>query len=257
MIRTVPLKEDFKLAGLLGVLATLATAALFPYLLLMMPQALAKLPGPLWVVIIAQCLQAGLLLTLLSFFGLRLGHRVGLDAPWLRAVLFGRERSRQPWLAAMAFGIFAGLLIVGLDPLFAPHMPAPLHPQAPVAAQASAWAGLLASFYGGIAEELLLRLFLMTLLVWLLSLLVGGRPRTSQFWIAIALAAMLFGAGHLPAAAGMWPLDAVVVTRTIVLNSLAGLVFGWLYWKRGLESAILAHFAADLVVHVAAPLAFG
>jgi hypothetical protein len=31
-------------------------------------------------------------------------------------------------------------------------------------------------------------------------------------------------------------------------------VFGWLYWRRGLEAAIVAHFAADLVLHVAAPL---
>jgi membrane protease YdiL (CAAX protease family) len=35
-----------------------------------------------------------------------------------------------------------------------------------------------------------------------------------------------------------------------VLNSLAGLVFGWLYWRRGLKAAMVAHFSADLVLHV-------
>ena len=38
------------------------------------------------------------------------------------------------------------------------------------------------------------------------------------------------------------------------MNDLAGLAFGWLYWKRGLESAMLAHFSADMTVHVIAPL---
>jgi membrane protease YdiL (CAAX protease family) len=46
----------------------------------------------------------------------------------------------------------------------------------------------------------------------------------------------------------------VVVGRTILVNAAAGLVFGWLYWRRGLEVAMLAHFSADLVLHVAAPL---
>ena len=36
----------------------------------------------------------------------------------------------------------------------------------------------------------------------------------------------------------------------VVLNSLAGIAFGWLYWRRGLEAAMIAHFAADLVLHV-------
>jgi len=39
--------------------------------------------------------------------------------------------------------------------------------------------------------------------------------------------------------------------RAIVLNGLVGVIAGWLYWRRGLESAMVAHFCADLVVHVA------
>jgi membrane protease YdiL (CAAX protease family) len=44
-------------------------------------------------------------------------------------------------------------------------------------------------------------------------------------------------------------------TRTLLLNGIAGLVFGWFYVRHGLESAMLSHFCADLVLHVAAPLA--
>lgn len=31
-------------------------------------------------------------------------------------------------------------------------------------------------------------------------------------------------------------------------------VFGWLYWKKGLESAMIAHFSADIIIHVCLPL---
>jgi len=259
VVSPVPtLKEDLKLAAVFGVLSGLATAALFPYLVVIMPQLLAKLTMPLWLVIVLQSVQAGVLLMLLSLAGLRMGHRVGLGAPWLRATLFGGPRIRQPWLAAVVLGLFSGLLILGIDPLFAPHMPALLHPETPpTTGQASAAAGFLASFYGGIGEEVMLRLFLMTLLVWMQAKLERGRTHALHFWIAIVLAAVLLGVGHLPAAAEIWPLDAVVVARTLVLNGIAGLVFGWLYWKHGIESAMLAHFSADLMLHVVAPLAMG
>jgi hypothetical protein len=29
-----------------------------------------------------------------------------------------------------------------------------------------------------------------------------------------------------------------------------GIAFGWLFWKWGLESAVVAHFTADVVLHV-------
>jgi hypothetical protein len=42
------------------------------------------------------------------------------------------------------------------------------------------------------------------------------------------------------------------------LNGVLGVAFGRLYWKKGLESAMIAHFSADIVLHVitaaAAPL---
>jgi membrane protease YdiL (CAAX protease family) len=41
-----------------------------------------------------------------------------------------------------------------------------------------------------------------------------------------------------------------VVLRAIVLNGLAGVAFGYLYFTRGLESAIVSHFSADIVLHV-------
>jgi membrane protease YdiL (CAAX protease family) len=99
-------------------------------------------------------------------------------------------------------------------------------------------------------EELQLRLFLMTLLVWMFGAFGRRRPQAGGYWIAIVIAALLFGAGHLPAASTLWGLSEIVVFRTIVLNAIAGLAFGWLYWQRGIEMAMLGHFSADIVLHV-------
>lgn len=252
-----PLSEDVHLALLYGALGAVAVLLLFPYLLATMPQAFAKVPVSLPVIALAQCAQGFVLLLLASLAGLRMGHAAGLGSPWLRALRFGRPRPPQAWLRAVALGVAAAIVIVALSPIFDARMPAPMHPLPDASAASASWAGFLASFYGGIAEELQLRLFLMTLVVWTFVKLARRSPGPAIFWIAIALAALLFGAGHLPAAARIWPLDGVVILRTIALNGIGGLAFGWLYWRQGLESAILGHFCADLVLHVAAPLVAG
>jgi membrane protease YdiL (CAAX protease family) len=45
-----------------------------------------------------------------------------------------------------------------------------------------------------------------------------------------------------------------MIIRNLILNSLGGIVFGWLYWKKGLEASMISHFTADLVLHVLLPL---
>jgi hypothetical protein len=42
------------------------------------------------------------------------------------------------------------------------------------------------------------------------------------------------------------PLDAAILARTLILNGLAGLLFGWLFARRDLLAAILAHASAHL-----------
>ncbi|MFI4958739.1 MAG: type II CAAX prenyl endopeptidase Rce1 family protein [Lysobacterales bacterium] len=120
----------------------------------------------------------------------------------------------------------------------------------------SAWRGALASFYGGIVEEIECRLLLVSLFVWLLAWLNGQQARPWMFVVAIVLAALLFGAGHLPAAFAIGVAHTpLAIARIVPLNALVGLIAGGLFWKYGLEHAMLAHFCADLVLHVAVPLA--
>jgi membrane protease YdiL (CAAX protease family) len=146
-------------------------------------------------------------------------------------------------------------LVIFLDTkIFAPHLPQVAHPGA---ANPAAWKGFLASFYGGIDEEIFVRFGVMTLLVLALGKIfrtAEHRPTGIAFWLANIIAAALFGLGHLPATAMLMPLTTLVVLRAVLLNGIPGVVFGLLYWKRGLESAMVSHFAADLILHVAAPL---
>jgi membrane protease YdiL (CAAX protease family) len=233
-----------RLALVLGVASALSVALLFPYLLQLLPR-LGQTPLPLALLIAIQAIQAGLQFFLLSWIGLRLGASVGLDSPLLRAWVYRLpDRPRTHFPAAAIAGLATGASIGLLDRfVFMPAQPDAIRQ---AGEKIAAWKGLLASFYGGIGEETLTRLFLMTSLVWLLSKL-SRRP--AIFVIAAVISALLFAAGHLPAAAQLAPLSQAVVIRVMVLNTGAGIVFGLLYWRWGLEHAMAAHFCADLVLH--------
>lgn len=251
-LMTSPAPPQLRIALLLGAASLLATLALVPYVLALQPHVLDKLPVSPPILIAAQTAQSGVICFLLAWAGLKLGAPLDLGAPWLGARLYAdrAKPAESNWLLAAGIGVIGALLLLGLIALFGE----PLGAAAAHAAKSapSAWQGALASFYGGIAEEIQLRLFMLTLIAWLLA-----RTRLQRSWIfgiAIVAAALLFGAGHLPMAAKLAPLDAAIVLRVIGYNALLGLAFGWLYCKRGIEHAMLAHFSADIVLHVVAPL---
>jgi membrane protease YdiL (CAAX protease family) len=103
----------------------------------------------------------------------------------------------------------------------------------------------------------MLRLFLMTLFVWVafkIRKTSDGGPTSAGVWFAIVISSVIFGIGHLPITGNLASITPVVIARAILLNGVAGIIFGWLYWKKGLESAMIAHFSADIVLHVVLPV---
>jgi membrane protease YdiL (CAAX protease family) len=236
--------------------------AILPYSLALQQKTLAaiQLPMPLWMLISLQIAQQVVIFAIAIGLGLLLANRVGLGLPTLEAKLAGES----VWARVKAFlplsvvlGVAGSVMVVAIDAyIFGPALAAELGDKASVLglqSQPAAWKGLLASFYGGINEEVLLRLFLMTLLAWLgkfVSKTAEGKPTSIVFWIANILAAILFGLGHLPATATLLPLTPLVIARAVVLNGLLGIAFGYLYVKYGLEAAMASHFSADLVLHV-------
>jgi membrane protease YdiL (CAAX protease family) len=238
--------------------ALLGVVTILPYVLTMtpLPPAYQSQLGLVWL---SSIIQNGVIFGVATALGLWIGGKVGLGAPMLRDWLAGNPEAPRAFRAglplAVVLGVASSVLVVLLDlVVFQPLMPATTA-ASPSQLIPPAWQGFLASFYGGIDEELLLRLFLMSLLVWIgCKLTRTSTPGSAVAWTANILAAVLFGAGHLPATAALYPLTAVVVVRALVLNGLIGVATGWLYWRRGILLAMAAHFSADLVLHVLLPL---
>ena len=83
-------------------------------------------------------------------------------------------------------------------------------------------------------------------LAW--AALAIGVPTVPAMWVAIFIAGLLFGLGHLPGAVAQGAtLDRTVVSTAIVLNMIVAIACGWLFWKHGLLAAILAHALIHIV----------
>lgn len=226
-------------AGMLGV-GVLATA---------LPQELRQmtaLPAPLWILVLASVAQSALLLALAVAAGVVLAPKVGLHAPAFEALAAARPiaPALKPQLAPGLFaGVLGGVLLFGVIRYA---------PEALVQVQGRFEASLLTRMlYGGVTEELLARWGVMTLLVWLTWRYLQqrhGASKAAYVWLAIAVSALLFGAGHLPAAVALvGTLDATLVAFVVGANTAFGSLFGYLFWRYGLESAIVAHALAHLV----------
>ena len=230
----------------------LAAAATVPAVLSALPAEARQLPLPLPVFAAVLAMQLTLFYGLLGWAGLRLARASGLEpTPAIGAV---KGRVCGPvlvkWLIAATAGLTSGALLVAAVAVikhFAPGtLPTMLHPPGAAAA-------LLASLAGSIGEEILCRLFLLSLLVWTL-------PKSQAGLVAaIAISAVAFGALHAPGfvmlAGGLDQMSPLGWLWVIGLNGALGVVFGCAYLRGGIGCAIVAHFATDLVWHVASAIA--
>ncbi len=214
------------------------------------------------VLLVLSVAQSIGLLGVAVFAGQWAAWKLGLGAPLIAMLVL-----KQPWppqaprllLSCVVIGVVIGLALAALDHWGFRQFGsvAELSARADTAGLGPlAWQGFLASFYGGIAEEILMRLGLLSLLALSLGTLTrlvrGNADRTlpnGVFWAANILVALVFGLGHLPATAAIMPLTPELVARALVLNGIPGLVFGVLYRDNGLERAMLAHFSTDIVLH--------
>ncbi len=258
---TTPQRFNWKVFLVLWLASIVGVLALVPYALSLQAKQLESLPVPLSVLIPIQLCQNALLLAAATAAGMFLAYRTGLGAPLLEAFFAGEDtapRVKAIVIPAVAIGVMVSVVIVVLDVfVLAPAVKAELGTAAEAlfapGVQPPAWQGLLAALYGGIDEEILTRLLLLSLFAFLgkfVSHTSEGRPTLLVLWIANILAAVLFGLGHLPATATLVPITPLVAIRAVVLNGIAAVAFGYLFWTYGLESAMLAHFSADIVLHV-------
>lgn len=249
----------WRLFWLLFVIGTLGALAIIPIAIdlfgSVVPTAQAP-PIPLPLLILIGVVQNLGMLAVMVFVGLKLGQKLGLGAPLLEGWLAGNSLTNQ-WRASLKEGLITGIGI-GVVLLIALLALVPLLPNLPfvTAAKLAVWKRLLACLYGGLYEEILTRLFLVTLIAWLANKALrkpNARLSSAAFWISNLVVAILFGLGHLPSASLVMPITPLVVAVALSLNGIAAVVFGVLYRKRGLEAAMIAHFTADFVIYVVGP----
>lgn len=239
------MKKSFLVLWLMGLVGTVAV---LPYAFTLQQEVLAKVNQPLPVIILASIAQTAVLLAVAIFFGLKLSASLNLPVLTLfKREIYTKEKLSGFFQLTVLAGIITAVLITLGDKVFGIYLPK----LAVVNGQVAIWKTLLASFYGGIVEELLMRLFIMSLFAWVLAKIFKSVEPTKNniiMWSAIIISSVLFGLGHLPITSALTTITPLVVLRAIVLNGIGGLVFGWLYWKKGLEYGMLAHFTADIVL---------
>jgi hypothetical protein len=191
------------------------------------------------------------LVVVLTAVGVALAQKAGLrsliaDAARGAPVRLAPARATA-WLASVT--VVAALLVLVVDAAIAGAFP-DAFAGVPPASALPLTARVGALLYGAVAEELMLRLGVMTLVVAAgrgLFPAAFARSPGVVVWPAIAMAAVLFGALHVPALAGVAPLTLPLIARTIVLNAALGLLFGFAFWRYALEYAMLSHALVHVV----------
>ncbi len=193
---------------------------------------------------------------LVGFLGLRLWN-------WSR--LLGSLKTgvndrfeRVVWsVTSLGLGLLVGLLLLGVIRLaIEPFVPAA---GARIAAAASLpiWRRLVIVYVAAVGEELVFRLVLLSLVAGLtirLLSLAARVPSRGIVWASIGLSAFAFAAVHLPAWSTVGPLSPGLALMVMILNSLGGVVFGYIFVTRGIVAAIWAHAGADCAIQFIGPL---
>ena len=102
---------------------------------------------------------------------------------------------------------------------------------------------------GGIIEEVMMRLFFMSLIVFIISKFYKNKKEipTIVFIIANIISALLFAAGHLPSTLTMTSLTPIIIIRCFLFNGGLGLCFGYLYRQYGIGYAMISHSLCHLI----------
>lgn len=188
-----------------------------------------------------------ILLLIAVLTGIALYEKVHFTVPILEN-LTGVKSSVIDFYGIVGYGILGGVLS-GLSISLLGWMFESIIPEAMKTLSESVKLSPAARFlYGGITEEILMRFGLMTLLAWLASLIFKGTP-AAVYWLAIVASALIFAIGHFPLVfQTVSSPDMFLLLYILTGNALGGIVFGWLYWKKGLESAMLAHIFAHVAM---------
>ena len=243
------------LAGLAGVISFLLIDLNALIAILPIPPG-TEMPLSIPALKLLTVIQQAIILAVAVLVGVVLASKVGLSSPAAEAAASGGDSvsAFKPQIipgivGGLAGGVSLVLIATALKPFLSPEVLAGLGEFGKILPLPTRLLN------GGITEELLLRWGLMTLLVWAAWRLFQkglGRPKPALFVGAILTSSLVFGIGHLPVAFMLFPEAILALTLFVIVgNSAFGLIAGYLYWKKGLESAMIAHALTHVVMFTA------
>ncbi len=155
---------------------------------------------------------------------------------------------------SIVFAVAAAIVIAAIDQFFfagetARRTPAlDAHPTPP--------ARVAIPFIGGLLEELVFRVCLATgvaAVVWS-ALRRGVGDRASHVavaqWTGTVIAAIVVGVWHVSMGNDPSSNDA----RVLAVNAVSNLLYGWTYWRSGLEMSTLTHGTLNATLYLGLPV---
>ena len=182
-------------------------------------------------------------------------------APWLERKLYGWHEGEKIYvwrparvavLLVLAYVAVYAIVVAHLGftsklgaQLHSPNLPKPvlvkLAALYPVAAIGAA-----------ISEENVYRFAVLSLLVWLIRLAVPRlrEQRALGLWLPIVIGGIYFGYVHVAENIETVRTGSMVIDVLTTPQTFAGIVFGYVYCRFGLEAAMVTHGASDLTAPV-------
>ena len=239
--------KDLKISFIFAVIGIIASYLVTLYQLSVFSdeiinQIIAQL-GSIDRLILIATAQGGLLTFIASYVGLKIAKKVNLELNF--------KYDKEAMILAVIVGLVTAFIIVASDKfIFAPYLTAIITEY--VISPIYLISGVI---YGGIIEEIFLRLLVMSLFVMIIWKLFARSTDSLNIpdWIyttAIFLAAALFAALHLPFTAQAIGLSVPIIIRAFVLNGIGGIGFGYLFWKKGLAYSMVAHGATHIFMQL-------
>lgn len=198
--------------------------------------------GSINIILISGVVQSVFITFFCSFFGYILASRVGL---W-KGLAIDRKKALTTFIISVIGGILFSLdyWIFGsvLEEVKASYQ-----------VQIKLNSIIASVLYGGIIEEIMMRLFFMSLIAFLIwKLFYKNTERDAipvkVFVIANAIAALAFAAGHLPGTLLLFgTLTPIILLRCFLFNGGFGLIFGYLYRKYGIVYSMMSHALFHIV----------
>ena len=187
-------------------------------------------------------LQTVIYAVICGFFGYIVADKIGLIRPF--------RLDKKKTLITLLAGALCGMILSADAFTFAKLLPE-LTDSYEASGRFDAPTWIASILYGGVIEEVMMRLFFMSLTAlvgWKLFCRKENAVPEKILVISNIIVAVLFAATHLPATVQLFGhLTPMLICRCFLMNGAFSIVFGRLYRKYGIQYAMLAHILAHIV----------